>query len=264
MEKNQNNRIVVFDIDHTIIQDNLTKLLIKDHIKKHPWLFIRCIPLFLYDFFLKKIKLPFKIYYHLKRQNGTLNLKKLDTLLQASILKLYQKIFSVLNWMYPQEHDLENAATALFTPRQLQKLVYKKAITELKAQLAIPNTTVVLASGELETILQPFLKTLALLLDHNPATNRLLVVGTQNKNNHITTLSTSSGKVDRINELLDEYRLSNDSIVNAYSDNQFLTDLPLLLLANQKRIIISEKNRFYELLPKGIVDSFVFTPEWKK
>ena len=63
---------------------------------------------------------------------------------------------------------------------------------------------------------------------------------------------------------LNKHEFDNLEIDTAYSDNDLLKDFPLILAAKHERIIINTKNNYYDLLPKELLKTLTFLPNWYK
>lgn len=260
METNQTKpKLIVFDIDHTLINGNLSKILLKQAIKQKPWLFFKAIPLIIYDFYLKKIKLPALLKKELKNNNY----QKIDTAVQKDFIQLYKKIFTLLHGFHIKKQGLQKVAEQTFTPTFLKEHLFAKGITKVKAHLKEENTIIVFASGELEEIIQPFLQAFTKMIKYPLDKNNFFAVGTE-KTTKGFDVCIGSGKVKRIMNCLQQHGFNDLVIDTAYSDNDLLKDFPLILAAHHKRIIINHKNKYYDFMPKEMKKTLTFLPNWLK
>lgn len=255
----QKTQLIVFDIDHTLINGNLSKILLKQAIRHKPWLFFKAIPLIIYDFYLKKIKLPALLKKELKNNNY----QKIDATVQKNFIQLYRKIVTLLHGFHIKNHGLQNVAEQTFTPAFLKEHLFTKGVAKVKAHLKEENTVIVFASGELEEIIQPFLQAFAKMIKYPLDKNNFFAVGTE-KTTKGFDVCIGGGKVKRIFACLKTHGFNDLTINTAYSDNDLLKDFPLILAAQHKRIIINIKNNYYDLLPKELIKTFTFLPNWSK
>jgi phosphoserine phosphatase len=256
--------IIVFDVDHTLIKGNLTLFFLKFLIKENFFFLRKCL--------LALIKGALLILWQLPHTSRKILVKnsdvyKLNYVLVEKLTQFYQVIFKIFQDIDLLEEKLQTKANALFAQDFFEKHTYPEGIAKLKHHLKNPNTVVVLLSGSLQELLNVFFRFICKELTHENIDwkNRFFACGTiLGSCPQDITPCIGYEKNRCLKNLLEQNGYHRYSLKFIYSDNNFMTDLPLLLEATNGGALICKKSYLYKFLPKRLACSIVFLPGWKR
>lgn len=263
------NKIIVFDVDHTLIRGNLTVFLLRFLIKTQPSIlkkisFLKkCLPLLLRGAFLHIWQLPY-LSKKILRKDG---FYKSNYILFCLIKMFYQSIFNKLKAFNLLEKKLQEAANQFFSEEFFEKYAYKKGIEKIKHHLCNQNNVVVLLSGGLQEPLNIFFTSLCKKFSEENIDwkNRFFVQGTVLKiNTKNVNPCIGHEKNNFLKKLLNENGYKDYEIEFIYSDNKLMTDLPLFIESKRGGAVICEKTTLYQFLPEKLTETFIFLPAWNK
>jgi phosphoserine phosphatase len=247
-------RIIIFDVDNTLVKGNLTFFFIKFLALEKIRFFYKCLPIFLHAVILVFRTLPRII-------TRTKNLKKLDRSIGYAIADFYKKLFSTFKALKLTGTRLEKKASTFFSDDFFKKHLYVEGLEKIEHHLKNKKNMVVLLSGSPQELLNILFKRICAHLDEKdiPYENRFFARGTTRRQPCV-----GSKKIDALKALLQKAGHNEYVIQFVYSDNNFMADLPLLLASEHGGALISEKHQAYKLLPKRLLKNAVFLPFWKR
>lgn len=146
----------------------------------------------------------------------------------------------------------------------VKQMLYEEPLALIKSRLSDPKTHVFLLSANLEEIIVPFFLSLIKTLELTPEQQaRFHYAGSHiNEKTDSYDVCAGSRKLLRLDAMTKDFDSPN--VIEAYSDNHYFTDLPMLLRASQQRVIIDDHNELYEELEQIVTTPFIFRPNWKK
>jgi len=255
--------VVVFDIDNTLIRGNITLFFLKLLIKEKFYFFRKCFMLLIKGAILIFHKLP-SITKKILLQSG--NVYRLDQAICHAVKKFYKQFFIIFAELNLQGEKLQQKARPIFSNNFFKKYLYARGLEKIKHHLNEHNTIIVLLSGSVQELVDSFFEKLCDQLDMQEITwrNRFFARGTYIEENGRIHLCIGSEKNKILKKLLHEKGYNHYALQFIYSDNSFMADLPLLIEAKHGGALISKKNELYLTLPKKLLRSFIFLPEWRK
>lgn len=253
--------IIVFDVDNTLIKGNLMIFFIKFLAKEKFYFLYKSIELLIKEIFIISKQLPFLIKVVFKEKN----IYKFNQNIFLLIKQFYQKLFVILKKFDLLDNKLQKKAHSLFSEKFFEKYIYPKGINKIKHHLRNPNNIVILLSGSLQEVLNPFFQIICKKFTEEKITwhNRFFVIGTQIKNSNIKPCI-GSEKNKLLNALLKKQGYDGYTLKFIYSDNHFLIDLPLLIESKNGAVLIANKSFLYKTLPQSLLKNFIFRPYWNK
>lgn len=255
--------VIIFDVDNTLIRGNLTFFFLKHLVKEKFYFFRTCFTLLLQGALLVFRQLPHITSTILLNGGSVL---ELDVRICQTVKSFYQKLFETLKTLDLLGHKLQRKANHFFTKDFFEKTLYEQGFEKIKHHLGHKNTIIVLLSGSVQELLEPFFQKLCERLDSDRVAwqKRFFIQGTRLGENNEVQACIGSEKNRLLKKLLRREGYDNYTLQFIYSDNNFMADLPLLIEARHGGALISEKNNLYQKLPKKLLDSLIFLPEWQK
>jgi len=251
-------KVIVFDVDKTLIKNNLTLSFISYLIRLRPaFFFIRLLSTFVSGARMIFFQLPALINRVKSRE---IDLPQLDKKIILIMKNFYKTLFRSLKSCGLKKRAIAQMAEEHVVRLYSQKMFYDKAIEKLKHHLRNETNIVVLLSTSMDALLQPLFKKLCKQIrsDNIDVSNRFFALGTSEQN-----LCTGSNKNKLLRQLLRRNGHKRYQLQFVYSDNNFMADLPLVVEAKHGGALICKKNSFYEKIEKMINKRLVFMPEWR-
>jgi len=198
-------------------------------------------------------------------ESGSGNIYHLDENICRTIKKFYQALFETLKTLDLLGKKLQKKAHSIFSHSFFRTHLYTQGFHKIKHHLRNKNTVVVLLSGSVQELLDPLFEKLCEQLDEENLAwkKRFFIQGTILEDNKVQPC-VGSGKNRFLKTLLRREGYDHYTLQFIYSDNSFMADLPLLIEAKHGGALISKKNNLYQQLPKKLLASFTFLPEWNR
>ncbi|PCI73356.1 hypothetical protein COB28_04520 [Candidatus Dependentiae bacterium] len=256
-------KLVLFDVDHTVVRGNLTGLVCQRlfswrDMQQLFYFLYRSIPLIHGDF-------PREINKALMNEDYVL----IDLIVKKYVTSSYNLLFDLLESSNISLSDLMCEAHLFLSDAMIiQKICYRSALDRILLYSQDPEIDILFISGGLQTVLDPFLEALQQYIKQQALCKaRFFAYGTRFIAGSFLDLSVGSYKVDRIHEHRNYEGFGEGmplgmSVVAAFSDNQYCSDLPLLLLAEES-FLVGKSVSSASLLSDEIQKSLIFLPEWK-
>lgn len=253
-------RIVLFDVDHTLVRGNLTVYVFADLMFSSWKRFVRGLRFLPYAAKVMYQEVPELVEHALSQ--GDLDL--LDRNMQTLFGQFYCRLGALIDDFGVTPADLQARAIHLFDEEFAHNFVYELGLQALQKHLADAATEVVLVSGTAQEILDPFHAVVQRACQRQGLDiTRLKAYGTGlPTSSQPLDLCMGGGKINLLQKYHAAFNQADAPISHVYSDNKYLSDLPLLLLATEKRVVISECYPYYKLLPEELFCTLVFAPEW--
>lgn len=259
--KKTNKEIIIFDVDDTLIKGNLTFFFVKCLSRESLYLLISCIPIIIRGAILKLSKFPKIISQFFFRER---NIYKLDRSICKSIKKFYCNLYKTLCGLGLTGKNLERKASSILTKRFFEENTYSAGLEKLKEHIKNQRDIVVLLSGSPQELLNVFFKNICNDLKNNNISyeGRFFAQGTILRKKANPCIGSEKNKF--LKRLLYEKGYKNYVVKFIYSDNSYLSDLPIIIESQNGGAVINKKTRLYSSLPKDLIDSIKFLPEWKE
>ena len=256
-------KLVLFDVDHTIVNGNLTGIICQRMFswrdaKQLLYFLYRAIPL-VHGYF------PREIDRALIREDYLL----LDHIVKKYVRSCYNLLFYLLESSDISLFDVAREANFFLSDAAvIKKICYQSALDRILKYAQDPAVDILFVSGGLQIVLDPFVVALQRYVEQQGLCKaRFSAYGTRLIGGSFLDMCVGSSKVDRVDEHRKNEGLTQEmalgmSVMAIYSDNQYYSDLPLLLLA-QEAFVVGKSDPFSHTLPDKILKSLQFLPEWK-
>jgi len=239
-----------------LVKGHIIRYYLMALILRNPFFIFKCINLFGIALYLFAWRLPRLI----KKSFALKDFEYLDRGIQRYSSLVVNKLYQLFDSVgLKGEHLSKDVEQSLMT-QNFEKNLYSDGLRQLMNHLQEPNTIVILASGTIHEILTPFYTWLCLYFEKQGIQykGRFLMVGSQRID--AIAMCVGSNKVEMVKQELNKKGLHQFEVHAVYSDNHFFADLPLLLLAQTKGVIIGHSSSRYHLLSNEVKTRFVFSP----
>jgi phosphoserine phosphatase len=250
--------VIVFDVDDTIIKGNLTLCFLKVLAKERIYFLYKCIPVLLHGIILLSLTLPNLVKRILLSGK---NFDDVNKLIETRVKKFLTKVFNLFNSLNLSDKNLEKKAKTIFTKKFFEKNVYAEAVKKIEEHIK-DQKIVILLSGSPQALVNVLYDHLRKILEKKNIRwkNKFIAIGSHIDNKEVHAC-VSEAKVKALHELFkdDDYTLQL-----TYSDNSFMSDLPLMLKSVNGGVVIAKKSSLYQALTKKIQRKLAFLPAWGK
>ncbi|MBL4587765.1 hypothetical protein JKY79_00275 [Candidatus Babeliales bacterium] len=251
-------KLVLFDVDHTVVKGNLTGLICR---RMFSWRDIGRLVSFVYRATsLVHGRFPQAVERALIHQDYCL----VDQIVRKHVASCYHLLLDLLESCDVSLSDLSKQAH-LFVSDELiiKRICYKKALDRILMHAQDPEVDILFVSGGLQVVLDPLVIMIRRYIEKKGLCKaRLFGYGTRFLGDGDLDLCVGSYKVDRVNEHIKYEASGHAAIVSAYSDNRYYSDLPFLLLA-EERFMVEGFDVYAKILPDEIQKSLTFCSRWK-
>lgn len=252
--------VILFDVDNTIVKKNLLFSFLSTFALLYPKSALKLGNILTPAFYALRSALSIKqeeFFYH----KDLTRLDKQSVLIYEDFFKHFKNCCKKLG--LTDNHIAYHTENSVYQ-YDVKQMLYPEALAHLKTALANPANSIYLLSANLEELIVPFFLLLTQSLETTPdQRKRVHYAGSHiNEKSDSYDVCVGSRKVITLEKML--VGVDNPIIMEAYSDNHYFTDLPMLMRAQDQRVIVDEQNALYDELSAILPTSFIFRPRWKK
>jgi phosphoserine phosphatase len=262
MRHHQQSRVVVFDVDNTLVKGHLITHFIRRLLFYNPASCFAFIPIVFDGLVICLYFLPKLIRRSLVRQD----FKLLDRGMRRFSYHLLKRAYAAFAQLNLARPALQRCAKQILFNQHFHKLIHPHAMDSLVFHVKEPDTVVILASGAMRELLDGFLYWLQQHLEqeYGICPKRLFVLGTYKKDDGRSLIAcVGSTKQKMVVDFLKKKGIPHKNIARVYTDNGFLADLPLLELAHERSFVVGDYSRLYRFVPSKWIDTITFWPGWQ-
>lgn len=256
-------RVVVFDVDNTIVKGNLIVRFLFALIAQRWQLIFPFFGLLVHGFYLQFWVFPRLVRRVLKKKD----IFAFDRAMQIFTRRFFLHMGFVLKKNKITGAVLRDHAQQIFSREYLQNYIYTQAEQMIFEHLHEENTIVILLSGALQELLDQVFDELCRRIDQAGIEwgNRFFAIGTKlGEKEKLVSPCVGFEKIKQMYALLRAQGYITFELDFVYTDNHHMADLPLLLSSKNGGALIGRKRLAARVLPSRMIKTLHFFPRWEK